>query len=137
MNGTIMISASRKMNVKICRFRIPSKLCEQLACKEYQRSAENENILTSLKGELREKWCHNLSLEPGSAVGEMAKNGARSNRKIIGERSKPSETTSRLASLADFFLFANANFFSFFSQCGAWSQAIITLIALTKYRHIS
>ena len=47
-------------------------------------------------------------------MGEMAKNGAQSKRKIIGERSEPSETTSRLASLADFFLFANANFFLLF-----------------------
>lgn len=56
MNGTIMISASRIMNAKIHRFRIPSKLCEQLACKEYRRSTENENILTSLiKGRIKGK----------------------------------------------------------------------------------
>lgn len=56
MNRTIMISASRIMNAKIRRFRIPSKLCEQLACKEYQRSTENENILTSLiKGRIKGK----------------------------------------------------------------------------------
>lgn len=35
MNGTIMISASRIMKAKIRRFQIPSKLWEQLACKEY------------------------------------------------------------------------------------------------------
>ena len=34
----------------------------------------------------------------------------------------PPQTTSQLALLADFF-FTNANSFSFFPQCGAWSQA--------------
>ena len=44
------------MNAKIRRFRIPGKLCEQLACKEYQRSTENDNILTSLiKGRIKGK----------------------------------------------------------------------------------
>lgn len=44
------------MNAKIRRFRIPSKLCEQLACKEYQKSTENENIVTSLiKGKIKGK----------------------------------------------------------------------------------
>ena len=65
------------------------------------------------------------SLGPGSA-------GWRGNRKNIGEQSEltgdlgrgkgggaatlcPPQITSRIASLADFF--------SFFPQCGAWSQA--------------
>lgn len=56
MNRTIMISASRIMNAKIRRFRIPGKLCEQLACKEYQRSTKNDSILTSLiKGRIKGK----------------------------------------------------------------------------------
>lgn len=56
MNGTIMISASRIMNAKIRRFLIPGKLWEQLACKEYQRSTENDSILTSLiKGRIKGK----------------------------------------------------------------------------------
>ena len=72
------------------------------------------------------KWIRpSLRMEPGSAVEEKAKTG--SNRKNIGERSagpavpgasgekggatlSPPQATSRLASLADFFL-AHANVF--------------------------
>ena len=70
---------------------------------------------------------------PHGGVGGEAKRG--SNRKNIGERSEPSgglgrgkelsppQTTYRLASLADFLFRPQRIFFSFFSQCRAWSQA--------------
>ena len=39
-----------------------------------------------------------------------------------GKEQRP-QNTFRLASLAQFFFFVNADFFSFFPQCGAWSRA--------------
>ena len=81
------------------------------------REVRKMKYLASLikRGELREN-SPNLSLEPGSAMGEKAKNAARSNRTNTGERIEQSETTSRLASLADNFFFHQRRFFLLFPQ---------------------
>ena len=82
----------------------------------------------------------NLSLGPGSAVGGKGKKrdqiGKYRGAKLAerypgeGERAPPfpsSQATYRLASLHIFF-FGQRRFFSFFAQCGAWSQATKTSI---------
>ena len=55
------------------------------------------------------------SLGPGSAVGEKGKKPL---------PLSPLQTTSRK------FFFANPDFFSFFPQCGAWSQASLVITFL-------
>ena len=72
--------------------------------------------------------------------------------KKIGERSEPSNGLGRgkgrhpspfdlprlaLGSLSspNFFSFAHADFFSFFSQCGAWSQATTITQLFSEYRY--
>ena len=82
----------------------------------------------------------NLSLGPGSAVGGKGKKrgqigkyrGAKLAERYPGEGERappfpPPQATNRLASLHIFF-FGQRRFFSFFAQCGAWSQATKTSI---------
>ena len=77
-------------------------------------------------------WSPNLEIAwPGIGLRSGRKSQKTgSNRKNIGKRSELSGILGRgkgrrtlSHSLADFFFFANADFFSFFPQCGAWSQA--------------
>ena len=61
------------------------------------------------------------SLGPVSELGEKGKKRAQI-RKISASESPP-QTTSRLVSLADLCFSPTPIFFSFFPQCGVWTQA--------------
>ena len=76
------------------------------------------------------KWCFRVdsifksSLGPGSAAGEKGKKRVQIG-KILG--SEASQAVSPPIFFFSHFFFANANFFSFFPQCEAWSQATLNL----------
>ena len=104
----------------------------------WERGCPSGNIESNL--DITILYNENLSLGPGSAVGEKGKKrgqiGKYRGAKLAerypgeGERAPPfpsSQATYRLASLHIFF-FGQRRFFSFFAQCGAWSQATKTLI---------
>ena len=62
------------------------------------------------------------SLGPVSEVGEKGKKRGQIGK--ISASESPPQTTSRLVSLARFVFFRSRRFFfSFFAQCGAWTQA--------------
>ena len=104
----------------------------------WERGCPSGNIESNL--DITILYNENLSLGPGSAVGEKGKKrgqiGKYRGAKLAerypgeGERAPPfpsSQATYRLASLHIFF-FGQRRFFSFFAQCGAWSQATKTSI---------
>ena len=104
----------------------------------WERGCPSGNIESNL--DITILYNENLSLGPGSVVGEKGKKrgqiGKYRGAKLAerypgeGERAPPfpsSQATYRLASLHIFF-FGQRRFFSFFAQCGAWSQATKTSI---------
>ena len=104
----------------------------------WERGCPSGNIESNL--DIKILYNENLSLGPGSAVGEKGKKrgqiGKYRGAKLAerypgeGERAPPfpsSQATYRLASLHIFF-FGQRRFFSFFAQCGACSQATKTSI---------
>ena len=104
----------------------------------WERGCPSGNIESNL--DITILYNENLSLGPGSAVGGKGKKrdqiGKYRGAKLAerypgeGERAPPfpsSQATYRLASLHIFF-FGQRRFFSFFAQCGAWSQATKTSI---------
>ena len=104
----------------------------------WERGCPSGNIESNL--DITILYNENLSLGPGSVVGEKGKKrgqiGKYRGAKLAerypgeGERAPPfpsSQATYRIASLHIFF-FGQRRFFSFFAQCGAWSQATKTSI---------
>ena len=102
----------------------------------WERGCPSGDIKSNL--DIRILYNENLSLGPGSAVGEK-----RQKRGQIGKYREPSGILGRgkgrrhfplprlpIGSLRStiFVFFRQRRFFSFFAQCGAWSQATETSI---------